>query len=1409
MKKILGLDLGVASIGWAYVYEAEKDGEQSSIKDLGVRVVPLSTDESTNFEKGKSITTNADRTLKRSMRRNNQRYKLRRDALINILQQHGLIDDNTILTESGSDTTFETWKLRAKAATEEISLQEFARVLLMINNKRGYLSNRKVQNDEEGELIDGINIAKILSDRGMTPGEYTLELLEKGTKTIPAFYRSDLENELDRVWECQRSFYQDILTDALKDKIRNKNKSQTWSICREPFNIVGIKRQAKGKELTLEDYRLRVKALTQQLDLERLAIVIQNINGQITGASGYLGKISDRSKELHFGQQTVGQYLKSQLDKNPNSSLKNQVFYRQDYKDEFERIWETQAKYHTELTPELKEAIGKRTIFYQRPLKSQKGLVSLCEFEHRDIEIEIDGVKKTKTIGLKVCPKSSPLFQEFKVWQIINNLLLSGPGLIDEVSLLSETQTPSKERPLTLPEKEKLYKELLLIDKMKGADVLKILFGKRASKYKLNYKEVEGNRTNAELFKAYKKIYEISGYDSDILANCNYDDTVGAFEEIFKAHGWDTGLLHFDSSVQGQELEMQPFYRLWHLIYSYEGDESPTGNDTLARNIQDKFGFDEQSASVLAKLRLQDDYGSLSSKAIRKILPFLKQGYVYNEACEKVGYRHSPSSLTKEEVDNKQLVSRLELLPKNSLRNPVVEKILNQMINVVNCAIETYGCPDEIRIEMARELKKSQKEREQMSKDIATNTNDSEKIRERLIKEFSIPNPSRNDIIRYKLYEELKPNGYKTLYSNTYISEEELFGKRFDIEHIIPQSRRFDDSISNKTLELGDINREKGNRTALDFVRDKYGDVGVREYKMRVEAVYADSKYRIKIKNLTTTEADIPEGFLMRDLRDSQYIAKKAREILELVTRRVTTTTGAVTSRLRQDWQLVDTMKELNWDKYDKLGLTTYIDRNGNKVKKITDWTKRNDNRHHAMDALTIAFTKPSYIQYLNNLNARRDLVTFNGDEEKLEDMELSSLHPNDRSRVVKYIEAKEMHRDKDGHLVFNSPIALETFRQEALKHLSSILVSIKAKNKVVTKNTNVTKTSQGLLKKVQLTPRGQLHNETVYRRIEQYDAKEVTVGSPFDYDTISKVSSKEYRNALKRRLDEFGGNPKKAFTGKNSLKVNPIYLDPMQSRCIPEKVKIVSMKEVYTMRTSIDKDLKVDKVIDGKVKSVLTKRLEEYGNNANAAFSNLDENPIWLNKDKGISIKRVTITGKSNVEPIRSKRNNSGMMLHSADSAPIPTDYVSTANNHHIAIYKDNKGKLNELVVSFLEAVSRRNLGDPAVNTLYNKDEGWEFLFSMKKNEFFVFPNKDTGFDPNDIDLMDSANYPLISPNLFRVQKLTSKDYVFRHHLETTVDSSSSLKNITWKRITNLEELRDVVKVRIDHLGKIVHIGE
>ena len=104
----------------------------------------MTVDELQNFEKGKkSIETNTARTQKRSMRRNLQRYKLRRDELVLILRDAGFISDDMILSENGNKTTFETYRLRARAVTSEISLSKFSRVLLMINKKRGYKSSRK------------------------------------------------------------------------------------------------------------------------------------------------------------------------------------------------------------------------------------------------------------------------------------------------------------------------------------------------------------------------------------------------------------------------------------------------------------------------------------------------------------------------------------------------------------------------------------------------------------------------------------------------------------------------------------------------------------------------------------------------------------------------------------------------------------------------------------------------------------------------------------------------------------------------------------------------------------------------------------------------------------------------------------------------------------------------------------------------------------------------------------------------------------------------------------------------------------------------------------------------------------------------------------------------------------------
>src|SRR5699024_10438348 len=138
-----------------------------------------------------------------------------------------------------------------------------------------------------------------------------------------------------------------------------------------------------------------------------------------------------------------------------------------------------------------------------------------------------------------------------------------------------------------------------------------------------------------------------------------------------------------------------------------------------------------------------------------------------------------------------------------------------------------------IRIELARELKRNAEGRADMIRGIEAGKRINDGVRMMLQQEFGIKNPSRNDIIRYRLYDELQYNGYKDLYTGTYIPREKLFSSEIDVDHIIPQSRVFDDSFSNKTVVYRNTNLEKGNQTAFDYIKRKYGEKGLVEYVLR------------------------------------------------------------------------------------------------------------------------------------------------------------------------------------------------------------------------------------------------------------------------------------------------------------------------------------------------------------------------------------------------------------------------------------------------------------------------------------------------------------------------------------------------------------------------------------------------
>lgn len=160
------------------------------------------------------------------------------------------------------------------------------------------------------------------------------------------------------------------MTDDFKEQLKGKSKQNSSKIFLGKYQIYTA--DNKGKDKRLQAYRWRVEALSKQLTIEEVAFVICEINGLINNSSGYLGSISDRSKDLVFNKQTVGQALMNGLIKDPHYSLKNQVYYRQDYMDEFEAIWETQAKYHSELTPELKKKYVILSFFISDHLKVKR-----------------------------------------------------------------------------------------------------------------------------------------------------------------------------------------------------------------------------------------------------------------------------------------------------------------------------------------------------------------------------------------------------------------------------------------------------------------------------------------------------------------------------------------------------------------------------------------------------------------------------------------------------------------------------------------------------------------------------------------------------------------------------------------------------------------------------------------------------------------------------------------------------------------------------------------------------------------------------------------------------------------------------------------------------------------------------
>lgn len=1209
MKTVLGLDLGVGSIGWALISVTDNN-EPISILAIGVRRIPIDLKDSQNFCKGISFTKNQDRTKRHNARKGYDRYKQRREKLTNEFRTHNMLPGEELIKLPVLDL----WQLRARAAVqgEKLSLAEIGRILYHINQRRGYKHGKA---DVSGD--------------------------------------------------------------------------------------------------------------TKQRD--------------------YVRSINDRYKAIQELNQTIGQYFAARLmetavhtDKGTfyTFRIKEQVFPREAYEEEFDRIMMCQKEFYPEIfTDQYIDFLRNHVIFYQRKLKSCKHLVSLCEFEKKPY---INKKGETVFDGPKVIAKSNPLFQIDKIWEAVNNICLQNKN--------------GDELFVSLEQKKRIVDVLQKNPVLKLTELYKILGITKRDGWFPNKSLTKGLKGNSTLIQLCEALQEES-HKEDML---RFDLITIPTNVCDK----ETGEILQEISPECID---QPLYKLWHTVYSIQ--DKTELKSALRKNFNIK---NENTVDKLFNIDFKKEgYGNKSLKMIRRILPYLQEGLKYSDACKYIEINHS-NSLTKEENEARTLLNQLPHLEKNELRQPIVEKVLNQMVNIVNAVVSKYGRPDTIRVELGRELKQSRDERRHISDNIAKKERENQKI-SKLLKEDGI-RPTRNRIERYRLWEEA---GKKCFYCETVIGNKDfLLTSEIETEHIIPKALFFDNSYSNKVCACKKCNRKKNNMTGYDYMlslsEDKFEN-----YLNRVHELFTDGKIsKTKRDRLFMKGEDIPQDFINRDLRLTQYISKKAMEILHKICYDVVASTGSVTDFIRHTWGYDEILHHLNFERYQQGRLTEWIEfehREQTHSKEIIkEWSKRLDHRHHAIDALVVAMTSQSVIQRLNTLNTSRE-VMFQEIVGKKEEWKQG------------YSLLQQWLRERKHFSVL-----------EVQNAISNILVSCKYSRKVTTpgkrwiyKNGRKTILQTGIL-----VPRDALHEDSLYGRIRRPDNFE-----------------EEYVIKYKLGVGKMGF----LFTGEETY----------------EEKKAKGKNGISEVKITDKINNVLESIVDGGIRMKIRERLNEgfsdgldYRNDPKRALNNLrnlEEKPVYADRYCKIPIKSVRCyTGLSAVVPVRF--DDKGKSL----------GFVKPGNNHHVAIYRDQHGDYHERVVTFWQAVERKRYQLPVIvdspSALWDEiqdkeipetllatlpEPNWEIVISLQQNENWILGMEEDDYQ----EAIEKRDHQKLNGYLYSVQNISSLTYRFSL-LTTAAKYDVRDANKPDNRFLNIQSIKRLLdlnphRIRISLLGEIIDMRD
>lgn len=1519
MKKILGLDLGTNSIGWSLL-QTDFNKKEGSILGLGSRIIPMSQDVLGKFDSGVSISQTADRTGYRGVRRLLERNLLRRERLhrvLNVLdflpkhyansidfEKHfGQFKDNTeeklnyrkntagkhefIFMDSFNEMVKEfedngvkikipydwtLYYLRKKALSKKITKEELAWIILNFNQKRGYYQLR----GEEEEVIEG------------------------KTKEFIALKVKELVDTGEEIKKTGDKLYDVIFENGwIYDK--QIVKKESWIDKTKEFIVTStIKKEGDIKRtfkvVDSEQDWIAIKTKTEQ--------DIANVN------------------------TTVGQYIYDTLLKNPSQKIRGKLvktIERKFYKEEFKQILKTQIDKHTELQDKklyvacINELYPRNEahqnnikdkgfeylfmddiIFYQRPLKSKRSTISGCAYEIRKYKKSIiDKItKEEKQVWvnepIKAIPKSHPLFQEFRLWQFLQNLKIYKIEGKEDIDITIEILKKegdwvalfdflNEKKEIEQHQLLKYFSDLKLIPKQKKED----------KNYRWNYvedKKYPCNETKAQFISKLKKVKNID-VDTFLTSEMEYK----LWHIIYSV----TDKIEFEQAIENfakkNDLDQDSFENNFKKFPPYKSDfgaysvkainkliplmrkgkywdENAISKEITSsiNNIMERVNTLELKVNYsredlnTALLEVVDD--DISTQLVKSFIPFKSKnpytGLNTYQACYAVYGRHSEASDIALWRIPEHITQYLTNFKQHSLRNPIVEQVVTETLRTVRDIWVHYGNGNqnffnEIHIELGREMKNPAEKRKRMSAQISENENTKQRIKAILkelkdegisdIKPYSPSqqeilkiyedgiyqsidvsddiekirkntSPSKTEINKYKLWLE---QGYVSPYTGQTIPLSKLFTHQYEIEHVIPQSRYFDNSLGNKVICESVINQDKSNLTAYEYILQKGGSI-VDGFKILSKEQYQNhcenyfKKNRTKLKNLLSE--GVPEGFINRQLNDSRYISTLIKGLLsnlvrednekEVTSKHIVPVTGAITSKLKQDWGLNDKWNDLVLPRFLRLNELTntnnFTTRNTNGViiPTVPDELskgfnkKRIDHRHHALDALVIACCTKKHTNYLGALNAE---------------------NKNYGLRDTLLIKSKEGHYTKHFLMPWNG------FTSDAKAHLEKTVISFKQNTRVINKTNN--KTQQWVKKegkwKKQLVPqtkgdnwaiRKPMHKETVSGKVLLKREKGL-VSFNVAIANYEMIVNKPIKNRIKSAFNLFENDIKKINT---HFKNNPIIVDGKEV----SKIAIYENIEATATRTALtDKFTRkhLESVTDTGIQKILENHIKNYIDDTgeekfDVAFSpegveELNKNIVELNGNKKHHpIYKVRLSEVGNKFNVGLKGNKKDKYVEAAKGT-----------NLFFAIYKDEEGNrkyetipLNEVIehqkqVAHLPKSERTEI--PVKNVLGKKGKEIpvQFLCSLSPNDLVYVPTNEELEKPN------SVNFDKLSKEqVKRIYKVVSftgnRMYAISLNVAKSIQNKfefTSLNKLEFDLFGNSLKER-CWKLKVDRLGNV-----